>query len=306
MANHGMGYIPDSHDKSLDLTTRHLLGAMRAAPPQEASLEQHVAPAVVWDQRMTSACTGFAFARAVQVRCAAMNKPIARPSATGIYIVGRAVQAPGQPLLDVGADPESVKRGCMQWGVASDTEWPPGGFDAAYDAAAKKSEGTLADDSFINQMPDLAELEAAWQFRVLGSYRISSAGAQRELDVQQAISEGYPVAVGTVVDRALEDYAGGFNQDGTLAAVTAPNAQSSLGGHMTCLVGYKRDPRSPTRVLYRGVNSWGTSWGDGGLYWADSMFVQATEMGDIIAYSVAPTEAGIEAYKAQLSRGGVS
>ena len=267
----GKGYVPDTHDKSKDRSTRHLFGAV-VSLPAAASLEKFVMPPGVRDQQQTSSCTGFAFARAIHLRCAAMGTPIAWPSPTGIYTVGRMLDE-GRAITDEGAQPSQVMLGCQRWGVPGDLAWPPGGFDAAYAAHGP---------DFINDLPDLAELEDAAGLHVQAWYRIDGEGAARLVDVKQALAEGYPVAIGTMVDQAFEDYAGKGN-------VTAPVPADELGGHMMCICGYEPDPAHPGHSRFRGVNSWGTAWGDGGLYWADEAFILAPEMSDI--YVVTATAA---------------
>jgi hypothetical protein len=255
----GLGYKPDTHDKSKDLPARGLFGApIRLAP--SASIAQYV---TIYNQLQTSSCTGWAFAQAIKERCEIAGSKIPLPSPEALYLFGRAMgrQLAGKtpeeaPLTDSGAQPYLVVQGMNEWGCPSIDEWP---FDPA----------TIDDE------PDFKELEYASQFLIQHCTRISSEGAGRLLDIRMAISSGYPVIIGTSVDQAFEDYAGGRQKNGLPKVVTAPDPAYILGGHMMHLVEYT------AQGLFRGVNQWGTSWGDNGFYWADEEFVTAPQMSDI-------------------------
>lgn len=259
----GKGYLPDTHDKSKDLSARALLGAA-VRVPTEFSLEQYMLK--IWDQGQTSSCVGWAFMQAVMLRCAAMGSPIPPPSPEAIYVLARAMarqqdgQTPEQsPLEDNGSVPALAVAAMQQWGIPSMTAWP-------------------FDPDTIDNEPDLEELEVASAFQLLGSgyARINSTGAQRVADIQQAISSGYPVAIGTSVDKAFEDYTG-------QGLITAPDPANLLGGHMMHLIGFRADG------AIRGVNQWGTSWGDSGLYWADQSFIRSDLLTDAYILMVSAT-----------------
>jgi hypothetical protein len=256
---HGLGYVPDTHDKSKDLNVRSLVGATMRMPTS-ASFEQY---AQVYDQLQTSSCTGWAFAQAIKERCAIAGAQIPLPSPEAIYTFGRAIarQQAGlkpedAPLMDQGAQPSLVVQGMQQWGVPSNAVWP-------------------FDPNTINTEPKLGQLEYSAQFLIAQCTRVNSEGAGRLLDIRQAIASGYPVIVGTAVDQAFEDYAGGKQKNGLPSTVSAPDPSNILGGHMMHLVGYT------ATGLFRGVNQWGTSWGDSGFYWADESFLTSELMTDI-------------------------
>lgn len=253
----GKGYHPDTHDKSQDISARALFGAIMRLPA-EYSLEASISQ--VYDQGPTSACVGWAFAQAVKLRCAVAGSPIGLPSPTAWYTGARATErnllglTPEQsPLQDNGSTPSLAVMAAQTIGIPSNDVWP-------------------FDPTTINDEPNLEELEIASAFKLIGAYRIGSDGTQRIQDIKQAISSGYPVAIGTMVDQAFEDY----NGKGVIAA---PNPANLLGGHMMHLVGYRADG------AFRGVNQWGTSWGDSGLYWASPAFVTTVLMSDIYVLS---------------------
>jgi hypothetical protein len=252
------------------LSVRHLLGgAMRL--PASFSLEQYVQS--VFDQGQTSSCVGWALAQAIFLRCLVMGVRIAFPSPECIYVVARAMErqlqnlTPAQaPLADEGSEPALAWLGLAQWGAASSDAWP---FDAAT----------------INNEPDLELLEIASAFKVTGYYKLSSTGAQRSIDVQQAISSGYPVSIGVDVDQAFESYNGG-KTNGVPNYVTQPDKKALLGGHELHLVGFQNFPNGKT--LYRGVNQWTTGWGDSGLFWADDPWIQDSDA-EATVVTVGPT-----------------
>jgi hypothetical protein len=256
----GMGYKPDTHDKSKDISVRALLGApMRLA--SSASIEKFMKG--IYDQGQTSSCTGWAFAQAIMLRLAVLGSNIPLPSPEAIYVFGRAIarKLQGQdattPLTDSGAQPSLIVQGINQWGAPSNDAWP-------------------FDPNTINDEPNLAELKAAAAFVIQSCYRVSSTGAGRLQDIRHAIASGYPVLIGTAVDQAFENYMGGTDKKtGLPNVVTAPDPEQVLGGHMMHLVGYDAN------AMFRGVNQWGTSWGDRGLYYADESFITTNLMTDI-------------------------
>ena len=238
------------------LSIRHLLGgAMRLAT--SFSLEKFVQ--AIYDQGQTSSCVGWALAQAIYLRCLVMGVTIDFPSPECIYVIARAMerqlqnQTPEEaPLQDQGSEPALAWLGLSQWGAASMKAWP---FSA---------------DTIDNE-PTWDELEMASAFKVTGYYKLSSTGAQRKIDVMQAISSGYPVTIGVSVDQAFEAYSGGTS-GGIPNMVTAPDKSAILGGHELHLVGYQNFPNGKTG--WRGVNQWTPGWGDSGLFWADDSWLE--------------------------------
>jgi C1A family cysteine protease len=69
---------------------------------------------------------------------------------------------------------------------------------------------------------------------------------------------------GTQVDSDFQNFAG-------KNPVRRQDPEKVVGGHAMFVLGYRTDPKTGNRI-FRNVNSWGTSWGDGGLFWADESF----------------------------------
>jgi C1A family cysteine protease len=261
----GKGWVPDPEEiKATQLSVRHLLGAHPGVGvPSEHSLENYVHQ--IFDQGQTSSCTGWAFAQAVRLRLAVQGITIALPSPMGLYTGARALArltATGsttENLTDSGAIPSDVVAWMEKWGVPTMAAWP-----------------FVADK--INEEPVLSELENASQFMLQGVYRVQSSGAQRIADIQQAIAAGYPVAIGTYVDSAFENYKKGDKP------LPAPNpGDPEGGGHMMHLIGYD------AKGNFRGVNQWSSSWGDSGMYWASPAWVTSPSMSDIYVITVGAT-----------------
>jgi hypothetical protein len=68
--------------------------------------------------------------------------------------------------------------------------------------------------------------------------------------VRQALAAGYPVTLAIDVDDAFNSYTNGLVE---------PPQGHIYGGHDLVLYGYEGD-------IFWGVNSWGLSWGMGGLF----------------------------------------
>lgn len=207
----------------------------------------------VRDQTVTSSCVAQAFSRAIHVRAQVQGVPIPYPSALAIYALARAEQ--GGELLDMGCYPRDAATALSKRGVCAESHWP---FDARQ----------------VNTQVPWDVLKIAADALVTGYYRVTGDGDDRCALVRTALAAGYPVAFATDVDHAFEDYDG----RGEIGAFSGEN----LGGHMTCLVGYR-----PGAFL--GINSWGT-WGDGGFYWMSDARIGSNVCSDFYALTVAPTE----------------
>jgi hypothetical protein len=259
----GKGWKKDNYDSCKPHgPTRALLGARRYALAPEAQLLEPLMQGV-WNQQYTSSCVGHADAMAVFLRCAAMGAPIAKPSPTAIYDGALAVAReregnPEEVLVDEGCQPSDAVEAMARFGIPNDSDWPPGGFDPA---------------RIVEESDELiAELEKAHKFLLTGWYNVDSEGSTRIDDIKQALSEKYPVVFGRVVTSAFENYMGGdpVTNDSSPAA----------GGHMMCIIGYRADG------CFRVVNSWGSGWGDNGLYWCTPDFLLDESAHDFSAISV--------------------
>jgi hypothetical protein len=255
VAKRGLGHRPDAPDPR-DFKVRALFGAPRGMPA-ESSLEEHVLK--IADQGETSSCVGQAIGCAVDTRLRKMGRVVQPVSRQAIYTFGRAIDraSPTEALRDEGSYPRLAMRGMKQWGVPTAHRWP---FDPAH----------------INDEMPWDVMQESSAFTLSAWWRVSSVGNSRVEEVCQALSHGYPVVFGTEVDAAFCDHTG-------KGRVTPADPRKSLGGHMMCLVGYRTE--GATRV-FRGVNSWGTSWGDGGFYNAGPEFVMDARATDFYVIQI--------------------
>jgi hypothetical protein len=261
------GYIPDPPDVVASRAGFHLLQAKLGAVTIPAASNNGIwlppakgGPGIL-QQSQTGGCVGHALAGSITLRFAILQRMIALVSPIGCYAVGRAMarrrNAKGvlPPLTDSGTEPSLGVAGIQEWGVTSAKTW--GNFPA--------------DPATINDEPTLAQLEAITEFELEGAYFLQSTKDQLYTDLVTALAAGYPVTNGIPASGdGFQGYTGGI-----LGAQTGPN------DHYTYVYDYYGwDPKNPSAVKFRCVNSWGsadtdgTDWGDGsGTYDASTAFV---------------------------------
>lgn len=250
----GKGWLKDVIDPR-DFSARAFLGAPSALGG-EASVEAFVRR--IRDQQQTSSCVGQSWSSAIDTRLRKMGfLDAGEPASLGVYTPARALERSNanSPLLDEGSFPRNAAKAVQQYGVPTEQAWP----------FSEKDVNTEIPWDVMQQMS---------QFRLVAWHRIDSQGLERCADVANAIKQGYPVCFATEVDQAFEDYMG--------KGLIQP-AHASLGGHAMCLVGYRMNG---VKFEFRGQNSWGTSWGDRGFYWASQDFVIDPRAGDFYIIQV--------------------
>lgn len=265
MHQRGLGYIPDSHDKSRDVSIRALLGARMRSPNPTSFLKYLTA---VHDQGKSSTCVGFTFAEGVQLSCAAIGTPIEFPSPTAIYVGALAIERknsgkdPSTPLIDAGCQPLLAVQSMSEWGIPADTQWPLGGFD----------------ENRVTEEPTLEQLQASSSFELHQMYRINE-GTETTLDDVQRALEHNPVAIGSQIDKAFQDY------DGKSVLGPPVNDINLIGGHMQLIIGWHYDAKG--NVVFIMLNSWGRGWGDSGLYYVSPAYLTSKYVSDIVSIQVA-------------------
>lgn len=102
-------------------------------------------------------------------------------------------------------------------------------------------------------MPSQTALAVAQNYRIAFWKQVS---VNEPIELKSQLNAGYPIIIGATIDQGFDNAGKGFvwNQ------VTG----KQLGGHAMLVIGYDDD-----RNAFRVLNSWGTSWGDGGYYWLD-------------------------------------
>lgn len=224
---HGLGWRPDLPDaRDYSFAANHASAPM---PTGEVSLMQY-AP-TPWDQDGVSACVGFAVARAIHVRLlAAGDSSAPMPSPAFLYYNSRAAEY-DPPIEDDGTFPRLAMQACRAMGFCRESDWP-------------------FDPNRRNDRPELRCYRRAFDQRDLSFYRIDSTGPERIADLRVALSLGYPVIFGMLVDSAFQRHRG----DTPISSISEFDI---VGGHMMTALGHSD----------RGVaicNSWGADWGDGG------------------------------------------
>jgi len=211
---------------------------------------------VILNQKQTSSCTGHAEVGAASTAATAGGNPFPYPlSAWAAYRLGLMIDAdPVTALVDQGAIPEQVTRGCQEWGLPSFADDPtPDG----------------ADTSSINVRPSLGELEKGLRLPITGIYGVSG-----ESQLQASLTAGFPVKFATMVDTALEEWTGGD-------PIGPPDPTQILGGHALYFVHWELIANRPQ---YWFANSWDVTWGEGGFGRVSSAFVQQATDFEVVKY----------------------
>jgi hypothetical protein len=174
------------------------------------------------------------------------------------YAYWRTRQLDGDPNVDQGASMESACRVYPTFGVA------PARYDPWDDAKA-----ATGDLTWLNHAPT-AEAEAGAQFfGASGFARLSGQGMSLIASIAQCIAEGYPPLIAFGVPLVS------FEQIGSDGKVRVPGAgEASLGGHANAVFAVFADNSWPGGGCLLLMNSWSTSWGQGG--WGYMPFAWAT------------------------------
>ena len=220
----------------------------------------------VMDQGQTSGCVGHALAAAAWTACAfaaarGSGKALPFvPSPAGIYTLARCLERLdyARPLEDSGSIPGDAIASLVSWGVRPIQPLPDRYSDV--------------DPATVNDEPKILDLEADSASVLVGAHPISTTGLARTLEVQVALAAGYPVALSVPGGSdAFQAYTGGI-----LDAIDAPT------DHYVLLSGYERIDGN---LVFRGRNSWGEGFGEGGDFLVTEAFVERSTA-DLYAMSV--------------------
>jgi hypothetical protein len=235
------------NDKRRALSTYRRLGAEL---PTQVDLTPH-APQI-FDQGGTSSCVGHARARGLYVAAAAQGSPLPFiPSPVDLYRLALCYERGDwrTPLRDNGCDPVDTLDGAHEWGIR------------AIGPMARDGRYSDADPATITNNPTLADLRAARFARIADDSQLSIMNPVQ--DAMAALAEGRPVCI---------DVPGGS----VAWQAYGPSSAPLLGipdptDHYVVLLGYWVDAGG---VFFIGHNSWGTTWGKGGAFVADSSVVR--------------------------------
>lgn len=188
-------------------------------------------------------CVGQAYGSSLYVRAQVEGKPIRRPSACLIVAIAQLTDAPRQPIDCDGCRPSVAAANLRDRGIVALDEWPE------------------TDENLVTIPPEdiFARAEGA---TVDAYYRIPNGGDIVE-GLKQALARGYLPIFAMRVDTKYEN-TGREIYDGPGGTV--------LGNHAQCVVGY-----SALLDAFKVLNSWGTTFGDGGFAWiAPSVMARST------------------------------
>jgi|GEM_PF-1270527 hypothetical protein len=203
---HGFGYKkePGAHGHNgIYVGFQHHSAAKLLAAALPAITRNVLFAPSVWNQALTSSCTGHGFAGAETTTFGAHGKPLAAPVLPRVrYMLGRAVDRdnPDTPLTDSGANLNSLVKAAQLWGVVLESE-----DDGGRTATSPDYSAFLA--AHINDNPKLGELETGAKRTLVGYNAIADDDAQKSLKCQQSLAGGYtiPVAVDAGAD-AFQQY----------------------------------------------------------------------------------------------------
>ena len=116
------------------------------------------------------------------------------------------------------------------------------------------------------KQPTDSQAREASKYKTKGFNRLTKDGNNYQVDllaIKQNLSQGAPVVIGMMVGGTFMSKMGG-------KSLWTPNRsdynQSGFGGHAMCVIGYD-DYKTNEEGAFQIMNSWGTQWGDNGLFW---------------------------------------
>lgn len=231
--------------------------ALLKLPPvgalEDISLEHHI-PVVlgrplILNQGNTSSCVAHAFAGGIHIMEHRAGLTFMGVSRLFMYYNARREEAPGDPnVADVGTYLRTCASGLRKFGACDEKHW-------------EFNEGANA----VNRRPDWQAMSVAHP-RAGGRYvRIYDGGANRTQAIRAALAAGYPVAFGTAVPFSFLDDSGPDE-------IGKPAATDQIAGnHALLAIGCAT---MQGQTWFRVLNSWGSSWRDGGLCWMSAAYLE--------------------------------
>ncbi len=276
--NRGLGYIRDRH-KGFGATPDWRFEArFKEGPPPSASTRELVVD--VLDQGRIGSCVANAILQVL--RMGHVRQGVVKPelgSRLMAYYLGRAVEH--RTLDDAGTQLRLVFQTLNQFGFCPESVWPYSDLEDG----ARLLEGMWKFDANLDKakapfrrMPSGEAMSRAFDQRSPTEYhRIYETGYGRVEAVKHAISQGLPVAFGTLVSEPFcENKLGSQPLDPPTGLVIA-------GGHAMVIVGYDGD-------TFEVLNSWGTGFGEGGYCQFSADYLAWSETSDLWTCVHSPVE----------------
>lgn len=154
----------------------------------------------------------------------------------------------------------------------------------ALDLLMREGVATLSafpyDERDYTRQPCVDTKESAREFAIASFRRLQMPDVVPQS--RSHLAEGFPVVVGMLVGNALQEHRGGIYK--------APDADTKVGGHAMCVVGYDDEKQA-----FKLINSWGTNWADGGYGWVSydtykAKVREAYVVQDVVVYRPEPDQ----------------
>lgn len=246
MRVNGLGYKPD-HNDPRDFKFGQLLRASAAPPPRSDALKSYAGD--LSDQEDAEGCVGWSLSGALLARwnylLALQNLPpmTVRPSAMWVWWLARKLE--GTQGSNVGCYIRSATKQIAAMGVCSEAHWKSNPPTELVDPSHPRFALQPSVDAFQH---------AADQRFPVGYYRVGDLLVERKAQMQQAMSSGFPIVLGTQITTA-------FMALGQHAPLQPPTSTDQIaGGHALRCLYYDE-------LGVYGPNTWQDK--EKGIYWGN-------------------------------------
>ena len=254
---YSMGWRKDVYD-----SRDYLHKVAVASIPDKVVLDQYLPE--VRNQGLVGSCVGFGIGANLTARAKMRGDYIEWFSPTWIYNGARYIE--GTLSEDMGCYPRDALDWLLEKGCLLEHFWP-------YNPLLLDQKAP----------PSSLEPEAA-KTPLLAYYRVVDSAE----GICSAIASGFYVSIGTPWFKKWMNPMPSWrclwkNVPGILPEVTA--LDELIGGHETCLYGYDKAAK-----LFHGINSWGSTWGDRGLFYMPFSAIEVfKELGGYDAHYIKKT-----------------
>ncbi len=227
-------------------------GGSLSAYPGEALALANALPALK-TQGGTNSCVGHGIDVGAEARCRVQGINVPPGSPLGIYNLTCMLQRKNanEPLRDEGSYARIAMKACADFGVPQEIDWPLWNPDGSQRSATTELP------------PHILQRASAWKLKE--QFTVYQTGQARIDACCKALAQKFPLPTAGMVDEPFMNY----NGSGVL---TRPDPQLEVGGHMTCIIGYRTNSAGKKEFLI--VNSW-VRWGmPGSLAWVDEEWVK--------------------------------